>query len=511
MPRSLPRLVRAALLAVATALWLAGPLAAEPAKLVILHVNDWDRIEAVDGAGGAARIAAVIKAEKARAEAAGATVIVTFGGDLISPSLLSGIDKGANMIDMAGAVGIQYAVLGNHEFDFGPEVLETRVAESPFRWLAGNVAAKGLPNFPGVADATMVEAGGYKIGLLGLTTPETPLLSSPGPDVGFEAYASAGPRLAKSLRDKGADVVIALSHNDYTEDLALMQAAPGIDIVLGGHDHLALTHYDGRHAVLKAGSEGIFVGRLVLTVDKVEGRNGPKVVWTPDFAQIHTGAVTPDPDVQAKVDTYLARLDSELGQAIGTTTTELDSRRATVRGGEAAIGNLIADAMRAATGADVAITNGGGIRGDTTYPAGSILTRKTVLAELPFGNRTLKLEVTGAALLAALENGVSQVEDGAGRFPQVSGIGFAYRPGQPAGQRVSDVTVAGRPLDPAATYTLATNDFMARGGDGYTAFASARRLVDANAAQLMAGQVGDFVAAKGTVAPAVEGRIRRID
>jgi len=504
-------LLRTALLAVFSVVWLAGPLAAEPARLVVLHINDWDRIDPVDGAGGAARIAAVIKAEKARAAAAGATVIVTFGGDMISPSLLSGIDKGANMIDMANAVGIDYAVLGNHEFDFGPEVLKARVAESGFRWLAGNVAEKGRSNFPGVADATIIEAGGYKIGLLGLTTPETPLVSSPGPDITFDAYENAGPRLARILRDQGADLVIALSHNNYTDDLALMRAAPGIDVVLGGHDHLAFTHYDGQHAVLKAGSQGIFVGRVILSIDRVEGRDGPKVVWTPDFAQIHTGAIAPDPEVQAKVDAYRAKLDVELGQPIGTTTTELDTRRATVRGGEAAFGNLIADAMRAATGADVAITNGGGIRGDTTYPAGSTLTRKTALTELPFGNRTLKLQVTGAGLLAALENGVSKVEDAAGRFPQVSGVSFAYDAGKPVGARVSDVSVNGGPLDPAASYTVATNDFMARGGDGYRTFADAKVLVDANSAQLLAGQVGDFVAIKGTVAPIVEGRIRRLD
>lgn len=505
------RLLRTALLAVVAVVWLAGPLAAAPAKLVILHLSDWDRIEAVDGAGGAARIAATIKAEKAKAAETGATVLVTFGGDMISPSLLSGIDQGAHMIDMANTVGLDYAVLGNHEFDFGPEILKARLAESTFRWLAGNVSENGQPNFPGAADATIIEIGGYKIGILGLTTPDTVLLSSPGPGVTFEPYASAGPRITKVLRDQGADLVIALSHDDYTDDLELMQAVPGIDIVLGGHDHLALTHYDGQHAVLKAGSQGTFVGRLRLTVDRVEGRDGPKVVWTPDFAQIHTSAVAPDPEVQGKVEGYLAKLNAELGQPVGTTTTELDSRRATVRGGEAAIGNLIADAMRAAVDADVAITNGGGIRGDTTYPAGTTLTRKAVLAELPFGNRTLKLELTGADLLAALENGVSQVEDGGGRFPQVSGLSFEYDADKPAGSRVGAVTVGGNPLDPSAAYTLATNDFMARGGDGYASLATARVLVDVRSAKLMASQVMDHVAALGTVAPTVEGRIRRLD
>src|SRR3546814_5479996 len=130
-------------------------------------------------------------------------------------------------------------------------------------------------------------------------------------------------------------------------------------------------------------------------IEKTEGRDGSRVTWTPDLALIHTAAVTPDPEVQAKVDGYMAKLEAELGQPIGTTASDLDSRRATVRGGEAPIGNLIADAMRAATGADVALFNGGGIPGHPPSPAGPALTRKMILAELPFGNRTAKLEVTG--------------------------------------------------------------------------------------------------------------------
>ena len=138
-----------------------------------------------------------------------------------------------------------------------------------------------------------------------------------------------------------------------------------------------------------------------------------------------------------------------------------------MRTGETNFGDLLADALRAATGADVALTNGGGIRGDTTYPAGTELTRKDILTELPFGNVTVLAEVTGTDLLAALENGVSQVEDTAGRFPQVSGLGFTYDPAAPAGSRIVEVTVGGAPLDPARTYRLATNDYLLGGGDGY--------------------------------------------
>ena len=134
---------------------------------------------------------------------------------------------------------------------------------------------------------------------------------------------------------------------------------------------------------------------------------------------------------------------------------------------ETSFGDLLADALRAATGADVALTNGGGIRGDATYPAGTEITRKDILTELPFGNVTVLAEVAGTDLLAALENGVSQVEDTAGRFPQVSGLGFTYDPSRPPGARIVEVAVGGSPLNPGRTYRLATNDYLLGGGDGY--------------------------------------------
>jgi len=209
------------------------------------------------------------------------------------------------------------------------------------------------------------------------------------------------------------------------------------------------------------------------------------------------------------VKVYKKRLDDELGQVIGTSSTELNTRRASVRSGETAIGNLITDAMRAATGSDVAVTNGGGIRGDKQYPAGSELARKDVLTELPFGNKTVKLSLTGAQLLEALETGVSQVENAKGRFAQVSGLAFTYDAAKPAGSRVKSVSVGGAPLDKAKTYTLATNDFMARGGDGFGVFRSAEVLIDAKSGTLMATQVINHIAAAGTIAPKIEGRITR--
>jgi 5'-nucleotidase / UDP-sugar diphosphatase len=180
-----------------------------------------------------------------------------------------------------------------------------------------------------------------------------------------------------------------------------------------------------------------------------------------------------------------------------------------VRTGEAALGNLVADALKEAVKADVAITNGGGLRGNKEYPAGHALTRKDVLTELPFGNRTVKLQVTGATILSALENGLSDTENGGGRFPQVSGLKIEYDTKRPKGSRIVSVEANGKPLDVNAKYTIATNDFMANGGDGYVMFREARPLLTARDAKLMANDVMAYVAQHKTISPSVEGRLVR--
>lgn len=491
----------------ASTIFAALPSAAEPLSLAIVHVNDWDRMEESRGAGGAARIAAVVEQERAAAKNAGGQVMVTFGGDMVSPSLLSGFDKGAHMIDLANAIGFDVAVLGNHEFDFGPEVLQQRLSESAFPWLAGNVSSADGKPLPHTAATKIFTYGDYKIGVLGLLTPETSVLSSPGDGIAFASVVEVGARLAGELKDAGADLVIALTHNDAGSDVALLNDVPGIDMVLGGHDHLAFTRYDGRQVVFKSSSQGNYVGVLRLTVDRVESRGKMRLVWTPSFELHHTSMVEPNAAIAEKVAVYQGRLDSELGQPVGETTVELDTRRAAVRGAETLFGNLITDAMRMATGADVAITNGGGIRGDKVYPAGTMLIRKDVLTELPFGNTTVVLKITGAMLKEALEIGVSQVEKTAGRFPQVSGLSFTYDAGKEPGSRVTAVSVGGAPLDMGKSYTVATNDYIAGGGDGYSVFAGAENLLDEASSRLLATQVIDHITSIGKVTSKIEGRI----
>jgi len=489
------------------ALLAATPAAAEPVKLSLLHINDIDRIEDSKGRGGLARIMTLVNKERAASEHA----IFTHGGDTISPSLLSGFDKGAHMIDLFNEAELDLMVLGNHEFDFGEAVTKQRVAEARFPVLSANATDEATGTLIEGTLATWTrEVGPYKVGFIGLTTPETPEISS-AEGVTFKPLVETARQLSGSLRANGASLVVALAHTGIAEDMALVNGDSGIDILLSGHDHLQITYYNGQRAFVESGSQGDNLMVVEVTMDTVDSGGRQQFVWSPQFRILSTQGVEPDATMAAKVQSYLDKLSKELDVAVGKSLVPLTSERAKVRGEETALGNLIADAIRAGVHADVAITNGGGIRGDKTYEAGVTLTRRDIQTELPFGNRTVKLQVTGAQLLEALEHGVSKVEEGAGRFPSTSGIAMTWSRNATAGERVKSVSVNGKPLDPMATYTVATNDFLAKGGDGYTVFTQSKTLVDAAAAKYMASMVMDFIAASGEVAPKVEGRVKALD
>ena len=197
----------------------------------------------------------------------------------------------------------------------------------------------------------------------------------------------------------------------------------------------------------------------------------------------------------------------ELDQPLATLAAEMDSRNVMVRGGEAAIGNLFADAVRERLAADAALLNGGGFRGKKLYQAPGTITRRDVLAELPFGNKAYLLAITGRDLKAALEQGLARAENLTGAFPQVSGMTIRADLSKPVGQRLVRLEVAGKPVEEARTYRLATNDFLARGGDGYNALKQAAILIGPTDGELIVNHVMAWLQGKGKVSPAIQGRI----
>ncbi|NQW00064.1 MAG: 5'-nucleotidase C-terminal domain-containing protein [Rhodospirillales bacterium] len=476
---------------------------AQSVDLTLLHVNDVYQVSPDDGVGGLAQLMTLLKKERARS----AHTLTTLGGDLLSPSVMSGLLQGAQMIDLFNALKTDMAVLGNHEFDFGPAVLRERMKSSAFPWITSNVfEADGKP-FGGGTVSTLKQVGEFKVGIFGLLTPETEFLSSTNGEATFKPVMETAKAMVGELQKQGAQVIIALTHLDFSEDRELASKVKGIDVILGGHDHDPLAAYENGTLIIKAGYDAHYLAVVDLKIEMRESRRGPTVHVRPVWRFETTAGVAADPEMAKRVATYEQKLSEELDVAVGKTTTELVSSRGEVRSRETTMGNLIADALRAGVKADVAITNGGGIRGDKIYAAGSTLTRKDILGELPFGNVTVLIELSGADLRAALENGVSKIEDKAGRFPQVSGLAFTYDAKAAAGSRVTAVTVAGKPIDPAATYKVATSEYMLGGGDGYSSLQNGKTLVDASGATLMATTVMNYISAQGTVSPKVENRI----
>ncbi len=454
-----------------------------------------------DGRGGMAKIAAVIAAERA----AGPNVLVAHAGDTISPSLMSGIDQGAHMIDLLNMIEPDIFVPGNHEYDFGPQVFVKRMAEAAFPVYAANLAGADGKPIAGIGAGKLIEMGGVKVGVVGLTAEDSVKRSSPG-DLVFSSSVETGRKLARALRKQGADLIVAVVHASRKMDRKLVKAAFA-DIILSGDDHDLVLEYDGDTVLAEAMQDGLYIIAVDVEVRTKDDGKRRKVSWWPNFRLIDTANVEPDAAVAERIAHYQGLLDAEFDVAVGKTATELDSRNAAVRGGEAAIGNLIADAVRAQTGADVAVLNGGGIRGNKVYAAGSEITRRDVLSELPFGNKTYVLEMTGKALTAVLEQGLARAHKRTtGAFPQVSGMTVKADTSRKKGERIVSLMIDGVPVDPGKVYKVATNDFLAGGGNGYKGFAGMRQLVGDADGKLVANHVMAYIKAAGTVAPKIEGR-----
>jgi 5'-nucleotidase / UDP-sugar diphosphatase len=471
-------------------------------KITILQINDAYQLDAVDDGrrGGMARLATLVKQVRAQ----NPNTLFVMGGDFLSPSVLSTYLKGRQMVAVLDAVGLDAVTFGNHEFDFGPAVLIERMRESRFAWISSNVRDPRTGGaFGGAQHDRIVTLGGIRVGLLGLTLTETAHRAVGGRSALFDDPLKVGVETANNLRRRGAHLVVAITHQDMEDDRALGEKAP-IDLIAGGHEHEPLVAETGRAIVTKAGSDARYLVQVDLWVTR-EGRLVERS-WT--FHEV-SARIPPDPAIERMVARYTAEFEQALGGTIGRTDVALDARRQILRTQETGVGNFVTDVMREALAADVAVMNGGGIRGDKIVPPGP-LTARDVYALVPFSNAVVKVELTGAALRQMFEHGLAQADNQGGGFLQVSGAQLTYDGRRPAGERISTLAVDGKPVEPAKLYTVATIDFIANGGDGQTAFRGARTVVASNNAPDLPTLVLRAVEAKKTIAPSIEGRIRTI-
>jgi 5'-nucleotidase / UDP-sugar diphosphatase len=471
-------LSRRALLGALGTLPLARLAHGEPAhRLTILNMNDFhSRHEAVDARamscgghepgcfGGSPRLATAIRTQRAAAEADGRIVVLLDGGDQFQGSLFFMRYEGMAELAVQRAIGTDAMAVGNHEFDRGPEVLGRYAAAAAFPLVSSNIDVSAEPALAGrIQPHAVLERRGLRIGLVGLTTLETRTGSSPGPSVAFLDPEPALRRAVAAVRAEGAQLVVLLSHMGVFFDRALADAGP--KIVIGGHSHTLLSNSepgafsphptpDGVGGlVVQAAAYGRYLGRLDLDL----AADGAVLAYGGDC--VHVGLNLPqDPEVAAIVAEYGAPLEAFRRETIAVLPEGLSldgCRFAPCR-----LGQAVAEAiLRATPGAQAAIMNAGGLR--TGLPAGPV-TRGQVLEALPFGNTIATMGLTGADLIAAVRHGLAQF--GRGGFPQIAGL------------RLDGTTLmigrgeAWAPVDPAATYVVATNNFLRNGGDGYAVF-----------------------------------------
>jgi 5'-nucleotidase len=361
-------------------------------------------------------------------------------------------------------------------------------------------AATGEP-FGGAAPWIVRQYGDLKVGFLGLCLIGEEITAKNREGIEFLDPFATAERYLPVLESEGAEVIIALTHLEFGDDVRLARRFPRIDLILGGHEHFAITTHVERALITKPGSDA----RNVSRIDVSRPSGDAAIERHFELVPIVDG-MAEDPATVEVVAKWESRLDNELAVKVGTTGEPLNAVAEAVRSGESNLGNLFADAMRQETGAEIAILNGGSIRSNRIYPAGD-LTRRDLVAMHPFGGIACEVEVSGATIGAALENGFSRLGESAGRFPQVGGIEVEVDSERPAGERLAAATVGGEPLDPERLYTVAITDYMLEGGDGYSMFEGAKVLVGPEAGSMLVTILEQTIRQRQPLAPQVEGRI----
>ncbi|MEM1431282.1 MAG: bifunctional metallophosphatase/5'-nucleotidase [Pseudomonadota bacterium] len=526
----------ARILTTSAAVALSAGMASAEYTLHILHINDLhSRIEPInrfdstcsaedDAAGecfgGVARVKTLL--DQKRAELADENVLVLDAGDQFQGSLFFTTYQGSAAAEFMNAMGFDAMSLGNHEFNLGPVKLAEFVDAVDAPVISGSLDLSQSEELGGKVGSTLVlEVGGERIGLVSAVASDTAELSSPGPDIIFQDEIESIAAQVEELTADGVDKIIALTHVGLPDDIRIAEAVPGLDAIVGGHSHTYLSATDPDRAgayptyasqedgtlvpIVHAYAYSKYVGHLVLTFDddgNVSYAEGDAILVGPD--------VEKDAGVDARVQELAGPIRATMAEVVSEASDVIDGDRASCRARECHMGNLVADAMLERVrdqGVQIAIQNGGGLRASID---GGEITMGEVLTVLPFQNTLATFQLTGDDVVAALENGVSQVEDGAGRFPQVAGLRYTWDPAGEPGNRVRAVEVmedgAWTQIASEKVYGVVSNNFMRKGGDGYGVFASnGMNAYDFGPGLEMV--VADYLAENTPYTPYLDGRI----
>jgi 5'-nucleotidase / UDP-sugar diphosphatase len=507
-------------------------------SLNILHINDLhSRIESINKYnstcnakgeeegkcfGGIARVKTMIDQRRKALKGAGKNVLTIDAGDEFQGSLFYSTYKGAAAVEFMNGIGFDVMAVGNHEFDDGPKGLADFIDKAEFPVISGNIDVSSEPLLKGKVKGYIIkEVGGEKIGVVSTLAEDTVETSSPGDKVIFSSSEDYLKQAVMELTEQGVNKIIAVTHEGLPKDMDLASKVSGIDMIVGGHSHTLLSNTnkkaEGPYPVIVKNPDGKEVpivhafaySKYVGDIEVTWNDNGD-IISAKGEPILLDKSVAPDAAFAARVAELGAPIEELKVKVIGSTGAIIDGSRENCRQMECEMGNLVADAMLdrvEGQGVTIAIQNGGGLR--ASIDAGEV-TMGEVLTVLPFQNTLATFELKGADVIAALENGVSQVEEVKGRFPQVAGLKVTWTRTKPVGERVLKVEVmkdgAWAPIDPDATYGVVTNNYMRSGGDGYKIFKTGGM----NAYDYGPGLeqvLADYIAAHADYMPALDGRI----
>ena len=468
--------------------------------LTIVHVNDvHGRLEEsdFDSTLGYAKMKTFVDSLKAEDP----NLLLLHAGDAFHGTIPVNLTVGEAMVEVMNAMEFDAMVPGNHDFNHGYERLLELKAMSEFDIIAANVMKEeGGTDFSPYMVYEM--ENGMRVGVFGIATEETKTKSHPNNTAGveFADIIQSGNDAVAELEALEVDLIVALIHlgiDESSEDTAykLAENVEGIDIIIDGHSHHVIAEESNGAWIVQAGQYLDHIG-----VVKVSFMDGELVVDAVAHPYEDLKDLEADESIALLIEELVGATDELVDEVIGYTDVELDGLRENVRAGETNLGNLITDAMIAASGADVALTNGGGIR--ASIDVGDI-TLGEVLEAFPFTNVLTNIEVTGADLMAALEHGVKDYPAAAGHFPHVSGMSYTFDPNQEVGSRITELMIGDEPVDLEATYMLVTNDFLAAGGDGYEMFGGEILAYSG----LLSEVLETYLRANPEISPQVEGRI----
>ncbi|MCP4404833.1 MAG: bifunctional UDP-sugar hydrolase/5'-nucleotidase [bacterium] len=522
------------ILVLASLLIIPTTVFAKEYSLTILHTNDqhghFEKFSpyANPDAGGVAAQSTLINIVRAEVAEAGGYMLLLSAGDVnmgVPESDLLDAEPDFKLMNM---LGYDAMALGNHEFDKGRDVLLKQKEWAEFPFLAANIVKKDTGET--LVDPYVIkEFDGLKIAILGLTAEDTPVLTFPEntADLEFKDAIETAKELVPKLKEE-ADIVIALTHIGLQKevrggykssgDLDLAKEVSGIDAVVGGHTQIALTEAEVVNGtpVVQAGEWSQYVGRLDLTfdsdADKVTGYTynllpvnmKKRVRYNDNSYYMYVGAgYVEDKAMLEAVAPYVEQADELLSQSVGEALIKLDGARELIRSQETNLGNLVTDALRAKTGAEIALHNGGGIRSDI---APGPITYRDILKVHPFGNTLALLDMTGAQIMEVL-NYAATIQSGNGAFLHVSGLKWTMN--RTVGDGIAEnVTVEDAPIDLEKTYKVVTINFLATGGDGY---AMLKPIPYLDTGFVQGDTLREYISNAGKVEPQVEGRLTIVE